>query len=187
MTQNTPLSDSVVIVAARRTAIGNLNGSLATVTAPELGRSVIESALSDSAVAGHEVDDVILGQVLTAGAGQNPARQAAMKAGIPKEKTALTINQVCGSGLRAVAMGTQSLLLGDADIVVAGGQESMSQSPHLVAMRAGVKFGHSQLTDSMIHDGLWDIFNDYHMGVTAENIAQQFQITRDAQDALAAR
>lgn len=179
--------DPVVIVSAKRTAIGNLGGGLAKVSAPDLGARIIRAALDDAGVANDAVDDVIMGQVLTAANGQNPARQAAIKAGIDQAKTALTINQVCGSGLRSVAMGVSAILLGDADIVVAGGQENMSQAPHCMHMRDGIKFGNAQMTDTMIHDGLWDIFNDYHMGMTAENIAEKYQITRADQDEFAAR
>ncbi len=178
--------DPVVIVAAKRTAIGNLGGALSTLPAHDLGRAVIQAVLQEAGLKPDEIDDVILGQVLTAGQGQNPARQAALAAGISQDKTAMTINQVCGSGLRSVALGAQSILLGDARIVIAGGQESMSQSPHTVNMRAGVKFGHSELSDTLIKDGLWDAFNNYHMGVTAENIAEQYQITRADQDNFAA-
>lgn len=178
--------DPVVIVAARRTPIGNLGGALSALPATELGRTAVQSALEDAKLSPADVDDLILGQVLTAGLGQNPARQTAIATGIPHEKTALTINQVCGSGLRSVALGMQAIESGDASIVVAGGQESMSQSPHCVPMRAGVKFGNVELVDTMIRDGLWDAFNGYHMGVTAENIAQTYQITRADQDALSA-
>ncbi|MGH1399438.1 MAG: acetyl-CoA C-acetyltransferase [Alphaproteobacteria bacterium] len=177
---------SVVIVAAKRTAIGNLGGGLAALSAHEIGAQAALAALADARVDAGDVDDVILGQVLTAGAGQNPARQTAVAAGIPVERSAITINQVCGSGLRAVAMGAQSIMCGDADIVVAGGQESMSNAPHAVAMREGVKFGDAALRDTMIVDGLWDSFNDYHMGITAENIAEKFGISREEQDAFAA-
>lgn len=180
------MSDPVVIVAAKRTAIGSFNGMFSNVPAHELGTQVIKAALTDANVAAGDVDDVILGQVLTATQGQNPARQAAIKAGIPAEKTALTINQVCGSGLRAVAMGAQSILCGDADIVVAGGQENMTLSPHAMALRAGVKMGNGTMVDTMIQDGLWDAFNDYHMGITAENVAAAGGVTREAQDAFAA-
>ncbi len=178
--------DPVVIVSAKRSAIGNLGGALSALAAHELGRALIESVLADTGLAANDVDEVIMGQVLTAGVGQNPARQAAIAAGIPQEKTAYTINQVCGSGLRTVALGMQAILSGDADIIVAGGQESMSRSPHCVGMREGVKFGNVSLVDTMITDGLWDAFNDYHMGITAENIAEKYQITRDDQDAFAA-
>lgn len=179
--------DPVVIVAAKRTAIGNLGGALSSLPAHELGKAVIEAALQDTKIAAADVDDVILGQVLTAGVGQNPARQTAIHSGIPKEKTALTINQVCGSGLRAVAMGVQAIMAGDSNIIVAGGQESMSQSPHSVHMRNGVKFGDAALSDTMIKDGLWDVFNNYHMGITAENIAEKYSISRAAQDQFAAQ
>ncbi len=175
-------TDPIVIVAAKRTAIGNLSGGLSSLPAHELGKAVIEGTLKDAGVKAEDVDELIFGQVLTAGAGQNPARQTAIAAGIPKEKTALTINQVCGSGLRAVALGMQAIVNGDAHIIVAGGQESMSQSPHFVRMRDGVKFGHVSLADTMISDGLWDVFNDYHMGMTAENIAERYQVTRADQD-----
>ena len=176
----------VVIVAAQRTAIGNLAGGLSTVPAHILGATVIKAALEKANVPASDVDDVIMGQVLTAAAGQNPARQAAIEAGLDKASTALTINQVCGSGLRAVAFGAQAIANGDAAIVVAGGQENMSLAPHTLPMRAGVKFGDATATDTMIKDGLWDAFNDYHMGITAENIAEQYNISREQQDALAA-
>ena len=179
--------DPVVIVAAKRTAIGAFGGALSSVPAAVLGQHVIEAVLSNSGVKADEVDEVIMGQVLTAGLGQNPARQAALNAGIPKEKTAYTINQVCGSGLRTVALGMQSILAGDADIVVAGGQENMSLSPHCIHMRDGVKFGNVEMKDTMIVDGLWDIFNDYHMGITAENIAEQYSVSRGDQDEFAAQ
>ncbi len=178
--------DPIVIVSAKRSAIGNLGGGLSSLAAHQLGAEVIKAVLADAALSPADIDDVILGQVLTAGAGQNPVRQAAIAAGIPQEKTALTVNQVCGSGLRAIAMGMQSILNNDAAIVVAGGQESMSRAPHFVHMRDGVKFGNVSLADTMITDGLWDIFNDYHMGITAENIAQKYQITREQQDKFAA-
>ncbi len=178
--------DPIVIVSARRTAIGNFLGGLSKVPAHLLGRDVIQSVLEESGVKPEEVDDVIMGQVLTAAQGQNPARQAAIAAGVPEGKTALTINQVCGSGLRSVAMGAQAILCGDADIVVAGGQENMSLSPHALHLREGTKMGPASMADTMILDGLWDAFNDYHMGTTAENIAQQFGIDRAAQDAFAA-
>ncbi len=176
----------VVIVAARRTAIGNFNGALAGLTAPDLGATVLRAILADTGVAAADADDVILGQVLTAAAGMNPARQTAIKAGIPHDKTAMTINQVCGSGLRSVMLGVQSILAGDANIVIAGGQESMSNAPHAAVLRTGVKMGPATLTDTMINDGLWDIFNNYHMGITAENVATQYGITRADQDAFAA-
>ncbi|GJL85378.1 MAG: acetyl-CoA acetyltransferase [Micavibrio sp.] len=180
------MDDPIVIAAAKRTAIGNLGGGLSTLEAHDLGKVAIESALKQAGVPANDVDEVIMGQILTAGAGQNPARQAAIAAGVPQEKTAFTINQVCGSGLRTMALGMQSIMSGDSDIVVAGGQESMSRSPHCIHMRDGVKFGHTDMIDTMIRDGLWDIFNDYHMGVTAENIAEKYQITRGDQDNYAA-
>lgn len=179
-------NDPVVIVAAKRTAIGNLGGGLAPLQAHEFGATIIEAVLAQANVDGGDVDEVIFGQVLTAGVGQNPARQAALAAGIPQEKTAYTINQVCGSGLRTIALGVQAILCGDASIVVAGGQESMSNAPHTTFMRDGVKFGDVKLTDTMIKDGLWDASNDYHMGITAENIAEKFEISREAQDEFAA-
>jgi acetyl-CoA C-acetyltransferase len=183
----TQATDPIVIVAAKRTAIGNFMGGLSTVAADKLGSIVIQQILKDANVEPKDVDDVILGQVLTALQGQNPARQAAMGAGIPHEKTALTVNQVCGSGLRAVALGMQAILNGDANIVVAGGQESMSLAPHAVHMRNGTKFGDISMVDTMIKDGLWDVFNDYHMGITAENIAESYDIDRNAQDHFAAQ
>jgi acetyl-CoA C-acetyltransferase len=177
----------VVITAARRTPVGSFLGSFATVPAHELGRAAIMAALESAGVAPEEISDVILGQVLTAAQGQNPARQAAMAAGIPKEIPAFGVNQVCGSGLRAVALATQAIKAGDASIVVAGGQESMSLSPHAQTLRAGTKMGNLDLVDTMIKDGLTDVFNGYHMGITAENLAEQHQITREMQDAFAAR
>ncbi len=176
----------IVIAGAARTPIGAFNGAFATVPAADLGKAAIEAAMDRAGVGGADIDDVILGQVLTADTGQNPARQAAMAAGVPREKTALTINQVCGSGLRAVAMAGQAIHAGDAAIVVAGGQESMSLSPHAAHLRAGRKMGDVSFTDTMIKDGLWDAFNGYHMGTTAENVAEKWQITRAEQDAFAA-
>jgi len=178
--------DSVVIVAAKRTAIGSFGGGLSSLPAAKIGQAVIEDVLAETGVAARDVDEVILGQVLAAGAGQNPARQTAIYAGIPKEKTAYTINQVCGSGLKTVALGLQSILCGDADIVIAGGQENMSLSPHCIHMRDGIKFGNAELADTMITDGLWDVYNDYHMGITAENIADKYSISRERQDEFAA-
>ena len=178
--------DPIVIVSAKRTAIGNLGGALSSLPAHELGRVAVQAALEDCSVKPDEVDELIMGQVLSAGTGQNPARQTAIAAGIPEDRTAFTINQVCGSGLRTVALGMQSILAGDSNIVVAGGQENMSQSPHCIAIREGVKFGNVELRDTMIVDGLWDVFNDYHMGITAENIAEKFSISREEQDAFAA-
>jgi acetyl-CoA C-acetyltransferase len=177
----------VVITAARRTPVGSFLGSFAAVPAHELGRTAIVAALESAGVDPAEVSDVIMGQVLTAAQGQNPARQASMAAGIPKEVPAFGINQVCGSGLRAVALASQAIKTGDASIVVAGGQESMSLSVHAQALRAGTKMGALELIDTMIKDGLTDAFNGYHMGITAENLAEQHQITREMQDAFAAR
>ncbi|MBB2712003.1 UNVERIFIED_ORG: acetyl-CoA C-acetyltransferase [Rhizobium etli] len=170
----------IVIASAGRTAVGSFNGAFATVPAHELGAAVIKGALARAGVDAGEVDEVILGQVLAAGEGQNPARQAAIKAGIPKEATAWGVNQLCGSGLRAVALGMQQIATGDAKIIVAGGQESMSMAPHAVHLRGGVKMG-----DTMIKDGLTDAFHGYHMGITAENIARQWQLSRDEQDQFA--
>ncbi|GGD18903.1 acetyl-CoA acetyltransferase [Aquisalinus flavus] len=175
----------VVIASAARTAIGSFSGSLATVPAPELGRTVINGALERAGLKADDVNEVIMGNVLTAGLGQNPARQASIHAGIPQETPAMTINQVCGSGLRAVALAMQSIRNGDATIVVAGGQENMSLSPHTVYMRSGVKMGPGTMSDTMIVDGLWDAFNDYHMGQTAENLAEKYQISREEQDRFA--
>ncbi|MDH3689149.1 MAG: acetyl-CoA C-acetyltransferase [Gammaproteobacteria bacterium] len=175
----------VVIASAVRTAVGAFNGGLSSMTASQLGEVAISDALKRANIAPDEVSEVIMGQVLTAGVGQNPARQAAIGAGIPAEKTAVTINQVCGSGVRSVAMGAQAIKGGDSNIVVAGGQESMSLAPHCAYLRAGQKLGSLELTDTMIKDGLWDAFNGYHMGNTAENVAQQWQITREDQDAFA--
>ncbi|MEM9268245.1 MAG: acetyl-CoA C-acetyltransferase, partial [Pseudomonadota bacterium] len=176
---------NIVIASAARTAVGSFNGSFANTPAHDLGASVISATLERAGVEPGEVSETILGQVLTAGQGQNPARQAHINAGLPKESAAWGINQVCGSGLRAVALGAQHILLGDADIVIAGGQESMSLSPHVAHLRAGKKMGDMSFTDSMIKDGLWDAFNNYHMGTTAENVAEQWQISRDDQDAFA--
>ncbi|BBK40187.1 acetyl-CoA acetyltransferase [Allostella vacuolata] len=176
----------VVIAAAARTPIGAFNGTLSSVPAHFLGQVAIGAALERAGVAPSEVDEVVMGQILTAAAGQNPARQAAIAAGIPVERTAYGINQLCGSGLRAVALGFQAIKLGDAGIVVAGGQESMSQAPHAAYLRSGVKMGPAEFVDTMIKDGLWDAFNGYHMGNTAENVAQKWQITREEQDAFAA-
>lgn len=177
---------SVVIVSAKRTAIGSFLGSLSSLSAVELGKIAVTAAIKDAGITPADVDEVILGQVLTGAAGQNPARQTAVGAGIPVDKTAITINQVCGSGLRAVAMGLQSIKNGDANIVVAGGQESMSQSVHAANLRNGTKMGDMQYTDTMIKDGLWDAFNGYHMGITAENVAEKFSLTRADQDEFAA-
>jgi acetyl-CoA C-acetyltransferase len=175
----------IVIVSAARTPVGSFNGAFANTTAHDLGAVAIKEALRRAQVDAADVDEVILGQVLTAGQGQNPARQAAMSAGVPQEKTAWGLNQLCGSGLRAVALGMQQIANGDADIIVAGGQESMSLAPHVAHMRAGTKMGEMKLVDSMLKDGLFDAFHGYHMGNTAENIASRWQITREEQDAFA--
>ncbi|KQZ15200.1 acetyl-CoA acetyltransferase [Mesorhizobium sp. Root554] len=180
-----PASNAIVVASAARTPVGSFNGSFAATPAHELGAVVIRELLARAGVEPHEVDEVILGQVLTAAQGQNPARQASMNAGLPKETTAWSLNQVCGSGLRAIALGMQQIAAGDARMIVAGGQESMSLSPHAQHLRAGIKMGDTKLIDTMIKDGLWDAFNGYHMGNTAENVARQFQITRDDQDAFA--
>jgi acetyl-CoA C-acetyltransferase len=176
---------NVVIVSAGRTAVGSFNGSFAATPAHDLGAAVIDAVVARAGIDKAEVEETILGQVLTAGQGQNPARQAHIKAGLPKEASAWSLNQVCGSGLRAVALGAQHVQLGDAKIVVAGGQESMSLSPHVAHLRAGQKMGDLNFIDSMIRDGLWDAFNGYHMGQTAENVANQWQISRDMQDEFA--
>jgi acetyl-CoA C-acetyltransferase len=176
----------IAIVSAVRTPVGAFNGAFSTLAAHELGAIAIKAALDRAKLATGDIDEAILGQILTAGAGQNPARQAAIAAGIPVEKTAIQINQLCGSGLRAVALAYQAVKTGDSRIVVAGGQESMTQAPHCVHLRAGVKMGNAELVDTMIKDGLWDAFNGYHMGNTAENVAQKWQITREEQDAFAA-
>ncbi|KJS73793.1 MAG: acetyl-CoA acetyltransferase [Comamonadaceae bacterium BICA1-1] len=176
----------IVIVAAARTAVGKFGGSLAKVPAPELGAAVIKGLLQRTGLAPEQVGEVILGQVLAAGAGQNPARQAMLKAGLAKETPALTINAVCGSGLKAVMLAAQAIATGDSEIVIAGGQENMSASPHLLpASRDGQRMGDWKLVDSMIVDGLWDVYNQYHMGITAENVAKAHGITREMQDALA--
>jgi acetyl-CoA C-acetyltransferase len=178
--------DDIVIVSAARTPVGSFSGAFATVPAHQLGEVAIRAALERAKLSPEEIDEVILGQVLTAGQGQNPVRQAAILAGIPDSRTAFGINQVCGSGLRAVALAAQQIMTGQSDIVVAGGQESMSLSTHCAYLRAGTKMGDLGLVDTMIKDGLWDAFNGYHMGVTAENVAREFQITREQQDAFAA-
>jgi len=176
----------IVIVSATRTAVGNFNGGLATVPAHELGAVVIKEALARAKVDAADVSEVILGQVLTAAQGQGPARQASINAGLPAATPAWGVNMICGSGLRAVALGYQAIKNGDSSVVVAGGQESMSLSPHAVYLRGGIKMGAGELIDTMIKDGLWDAFNTYHMGTTAENVAKQWDITRQAQDELAA-
>jgi acetyl-CoA C-acetyltransferase len=175
----------IVIASAARTAVGSFNGGLAGLPAHKLGEAAIVEALRRAEVAPGEVSEVIMGQILSAGEGQNPARQAAIGAGIPVEATAYGVNQLCGSGLRTVALGYQAIRAGDSEIVVAGGQESMSQAPHCLHLRNGVKMGDAQLVDTMIKDGLWDAFNGYHMGNTAENVAQRWQITREQQDEFA--
>ena len=177
----------IVITAAKRTPVGSFLGAFAATPAHELGRVAIEAALEQAGVKGEEVSEVILGQVLTAAQGQNPARQASMAAGVPKEVPAWGVQQVCGSGLRAVALAFQAIATGDATIVVAGGQESMSLSPHAQSLRPGTKMGDLSLVDTMIKDGLTDVFNGYHMGITAENLAEQYQVTRGDQDAFAVR
>lgn len=177
----------VVIAAGARTPIGSFLGALSTVPAHRLGAAVIVEVLKRAGLSPQDVDEVLMGQVLTAAQGQNPARQAAIAAGIPKEKTAMTINQVCGSGLRAVALGFQAIRNGDAAIVVAGGQESMSLSPHAAMMRQGQKMGDMSFVDTMVRDGLWDAFNDYHMGETAEILAANACLSREAQDHYAVR
>jgi acetyl-CoA C-acetyltransferase len=176
----------IVIAGAARTPVGSFNGGLASLPAHKLGAVAISEAMRRAAVDPGEVSEVIMGQILAAGEGQNPARQAAIGSGIPYETTAYGVNQLCGSGLRTVALGYQAIRTGDSDIVVAGGQESMSQAPHCIHLRNGVKMGDGQLVDTMIKDGLWDAFNGYHMGNTAENVAQRWQITREQQDAFAA-
>lgn len=178
--------DPIVIVSAKRTALGSFLGSLSSVPACDLGKEVIKAVLADSSVAPEDVSEVIMGQVLTANQGQNPVRQAVLNAGLPNEVPAMTINQVCGSGLRSVALGMQAILAGDADIVITGGQENMTQAPHAAHMRDGFRMGPGKLEDTMIKDGLWEIFNGYHMGVTAENIAEQFKLSREEQDEFAA-
>ena len=177
--------DEVFITSAKRTAVGSLNKSLKNVPAIDLGSAVISNVLEQSKIKTEEVDEIILGQVLTGGLGQNPARQAAIKSGIPKEKPAYIVNQVCGSGIRSIVSAYQSIKLGDSKIVIAGGQENMSLSPHAIHLRDGKKLGDTELIDTMIKDGLWDAFHGYHMGITAENVAEKFQITREEQDKFA--
>ncbi len=181
------MPDDIVIVSAARTPVGAFNGAFANLPAHELGKIAIQEALKRAGVEGAKVSEVIMGQILTAGQGQNPARQASINAGIPVESPAWGVNQLCGSGLRAVALGYQAILNGDSDIVVAGGQESMSQAPHCQHLRNGVKMGSIELIDTMIKDGLWDAFNGYHMGTTAENVAKKWQITRQQQDEFAVK
>jgi acetyl-CoA C-acetyltransferase len=177
--------NDIVIASAVRTPIGAFNGVFAGLAAHQLGRVAIEAALARAGVSPADVSEVILGEILSAGEGQNPARQSAIAAGVPKEATAMTINQVCGSGLRAVALAYQAIRAGDSRVVVAGGQESMTRAPHAAYLRAGVRMGPAEFVDTMIKDGLWDAFNGYHMGITAENVAQQYQITRAQQDEFA--
>ncbi len=174
-----------VIVAAKRTAIGKFGGSLAKLSAPELGAAVIRALLAETGIRPEQISEVILGQVMTAGSGQNPARQAAIRAGLPNTTPGFTINKVCGSGLKAVMLAAQAIKAGDADIIIAGGQENMSASPHILpGSRDGLRMGDARLIDSMIVDGLWDVYNNYHMGITAENVARQYRISRADQDAL---
>jgi len=180
--QKNMTSKKIYITSACRTAIGTLNKSLKDVSAESLGSAVIKDALTKSKIDKKEVDEIIIGQVLTGGAGQNPARQAAIKSGLPIEIPAYVVNQVCGSGLRSIASGFQSILSGDSKFIIAGGQENMSLAPHAIHLRNGTKLGNAQIIDTMIKDGLWDVFNNYHMGITAENVAEKYQITRDEQD-----
>ena len=180
-------NEKIVITSASRTAVGSLGKSLKNVPADELGACVLESVIHKSKIKKSDIDEVILGQVLTSGSGQNPARQAAIQSGIPKEKPAYVVNQVCGSGIRSVASGFQSIKSGDSKIVIAGGQENMSLAPHAIHLRDGKKLGDTALIDTMIKDGLWDAFHDYHMGITAENVAEKFQVTREDQDKFALR
>ena len=175
----------IIITSASRTAVGSLNRSLKNIAGYELGSAVIKESVIRSKIKNEDVDEIIFGQVLTGGTGQNPARQAAIHSGIPKEKPAYIVNQVCGSGIRSVASGFQSIKSGDSNIIIAGGQESMSSAPHAIYLRDGKKLGDTKLTDTMIKDGLWDAFHGYHMGVTAENVAEKFQITREEQDKFA--
>jgi acetyl-CoA C-acetyltransferase len=181
------MKDDIVIVGAARTAVGAFNGALSSLPAHELGKVAIKAALERAGVGGEFVSEVIMGQILTAGQGQNPARQASVNAGIPVQVPAWGVNQLCGSGLRAVALGYQAILNGDSEIVVAGGQESMSMAPHCAYLRNGVKMGNFDMVDTMIKDGLWDAFHGYHMGTTAENVAKQWQITREQQDEFAVK
>ena len=179
------MSTDIVIVSAARTAVGSFNGSFGSTPAHDLGAAAVKGAIERAKISAEEVDEVILGQILAGGEGQNPARQAAMQAGVPQEKTAWGLNQLCGSGLRAVALGLQQIANGDAKVIVAGGMESMSMAPHLAYMRAGTKMGDIKFMDSMLRDGLFDAFHGYHMGVTAENVATKWQISRDEQDQFA--
>ena len=181
------MSNDIAILAATRTAIGSFQGTLSGLPAHALGAALIRGILEKTGIAPAEIDEVVLGQILTAGSGQNPARQAAIAAGLPHAVPALSLNKVCGSGLKAVHLAAQAIALGDADLVLAGGQESMSLAPYVLPKaRTGLRLGHAQLEDSLIRDGLWDAFNDYHMGITAENLAERYGITREQQDAFAA-
>ena len=181
------MSNDIAILAATRTAIGSFQGTLSGLPAHALGAALIRGILEKTGIAPAEIDEVVLGQILTAGSGQNPARQAAIAAGLPHTVPALSLNKVCGSGLKAVHLAAQAIALGDADLVLAGGQESMSLAPYVLPKaRTGLRLGHAQLEDSLIRDGLWDAFNDYHMGITAENLAERYGITRAQQDAFAA-
>ena len=178
----------VVIVAATRTAIGSFQGALASIPAPQLGAAVIRRLLAQTGLAASEVDEVILGQVLTAGSGQNPARQAAILAGLPHAVPAMTLNKVCGSGLKALHLGAQAIRCGDAEVIIAGGMENMSLAPYVLpGARTGLRMGHAKMVDTLISDGLWDAFNDYHMGITAENLVEKYAISREDQDAFAAK
>lgn len=180
------MSTDIVIVAAARTAVGKFGGTLAKTAAPELGATVLKALLERSGLAGEQINEVILGQVLTAGSGQNPARQSVIKAGLPQGVPAMTINKVCGSGLKAVMLAAQAIRDGDSEIIIAGGQENMSLAPHVLPnSRDGQRMGDWKLVDTMINDGLWDVYNQYHMGITAENVAKKYGISREAQDALA--
>jgi len=181
------MNNSVIITSAKRTAVGSLGKTLKNVQSAELGAAVIKDLINKSQLNEQDIDEVIMGQVLTAGLGQNPARQAAIKAGIPREKPAHIVNQVCGSGIRSVVSGFQSLISGASKVVIAGGQENMSLAPHTIHLRDGKKLGDAELVDTMIRDGLWDAFHGYHMGVTAENVAEKFQIKREMQDKFALR
>ena len=181
------MSKSVVITSATRTAVGSLGKALKNIPGEELGSVVIKEVIKRSNIKSSDIDETIMGQVLTGGTGQNPARQAAMKSGIPKEKPAYIVNQVCGSGLRSIASGFQSIKSGDSKIVIAGGQENMSLAPHAIHLRDGKKLGDAEIVDTMIKDGLWDAFHGYHMGITAENVAEKFQVTREEQDKFALR
>ena len=179
------MNNLVVITSASRTAVGSLGKSLKNISGDKLGSAVISECVNRSNLKKDEVDEIIMGQVLTGGVGQNPARQAAINSGIPKEKPAYIINQVCGSGIRSIASGYQSIKALDSKIIIAGGQESMSLAPHAIHLRDGKKLGDTEMIDTMIKDGLWDAFNGYHMGITAENVAEKFQVTREEQDKFA--